>query len=327
MQSSERLTAARLGAFVLVSALTTRVVAEPRPEGFAVDRLSAPAPGSLWLVTDSLEMRGPLGGGVGMSLGYVHDALRVPRPVVGDRFVAGFGAAVTHGWIRGSLVFEAPFVMKGESGLDQGYAWTAPRLDPSSHPDTLSDVQVAVDARVLGAPDARFRLGVGGRLFVPSGERGDYVTDGTYRAEVRALVAGELTRGLPYAACLGVHGRPRDDRGIPEAPRGSELVAGASVGPRVGLGSDLSMGGGPEVRGATAIGALLGDRTTAVEGLLTGRLERRDGEGSILRLKLGVGAGLHAHFGAPARRVMLSIEVMGHAPETDRGSGTARGAP
>ena len=59
---------------------------------------------------------------------------------------------------------------------------------------------------------------------------------------------------------------------------------------------------GPEIYGVTAIRSFFGTDTTALEGLVTGRLEGTGDEGPQLRFKLGVGGGLNPHFGAPEER-------------------------
>jgi hypothetical protein len=287
--------------------------AQRQAQGFAIDRISAPVPGSGWLVTDSLDMRGKLGGTVALALGYAHNSLRVPFAVVSDRAVAGFGVAATYERLRLSLVFEAPFVMQGESGDASGYAFNAPSLGLTSHPDTLSDVRLGVDARLFGAADAPLRVGTSAQLFVPAGGRENYVSDDTYRAIGRLLVAGDLDRSFSYAGFFGLHIRPLDERDVPEGPRGSELLAGASAGPRFSLSPDVSLLVGPELYGASAVTRLFRNASTAVEGLLSGRLEHRPEQGPTLRLKFGAGAGLLAHFGAPEWRTILSVEVTGQA--------------
>lgn len=312
MPSSELRRIASTLSLVLASTLSSVASAqEQEAQGFAVDRISTPVPGSSWLVNDSLDMHGELGGTIGVSFAYAHDALRVPSAIVSDRAVAAIGMAATYERLRLSLAFEAPFVMRGENGTANGYTFTAPDVDPGSHPDTLSDVRLGLDARLVGEADGPLRLGAGAQLFVPSGERRDYVTDDTYRALGRVLLAGDLAHAFSYAAFVGLHLRPLDDREVPESPRGSELVASAAAGPQFAIGTTSSIGVGPELYAASAFAALLQKRRTAVEGLVSGRLDTRL-DGATLRVKLGAGAGLHAHFGAPEWRSIVSIEVTGH---------------
>jgi hypothetical protein len=300
-------------AVLLVLTVSGTASAQQSAQGFAVDRFSAPVPGSDWLVMDSLGMQGGLGATAGFAVGYAHDSLRVPFAVVADRAVAGFDFAATYERLRLSLAFEAPFVVQGESGIARGYTFKGPDLNLGSHPDTLSDTRIGVDVRFFGAAEAPLRLGASAQLFVPSGERENYVSDDTYRAMGRVLLAGDIDRTFGYAGFLGVHIRPLDNRDVPESPRGSELLAGASAGPRFSIQPNLSLLVGPELVGASALTSLFGKATTAIEGLFSGSLEHRAEQGPTLRLKLGAGAGLHAHFGAPEWRSTLSIEVSGQA--------------
>ena len=147
------------------------------------------------------------------------------------------------------------------------------------------------------------------------GRWAEYDTDDTVRAMLRALVAGNLDR-FSYAGQLGLHIRPLDDAAIPGSPQGSELLFGVAGGARVAsftTGTALLLG--PEIFGATAFRSFFGSSTTALEGLLTARLEGTADRGRQLRIKLGAGAGLHPDFGAPEWRLLLAIEVF------DRGGG------
>ena len=121
-----------------------------------------------------------------------------------------------------------------------------------------------------------------------------------------------------YAAHLGVHIRPLDDAG-PGAPKGSELLFGGAVGARLALGERKSWAliFGPEIFGASAFRLFFGRSTTALEGLLSARVEGRYGDKVRLRVKLGVGTGLYQHFGAPDWRVVAGIELWKVQPRGD----------
>jgi hypothetical protein len=72
---------------------------------------------------------------------------------------------------------------------------------------------------------------------------------------------------------------------------------------------------GPEFYGATAFRSPFHTGATGFEGLLGGRLEGTAESGGQLRLRLGAGAGLDPHFGAPEWRVLVGVELF------DRGAG------
>ena len=185
------------------------------------------------------------------------------------------------------------------------------------NPDTVSDARIGLDARILGDSRSPFRLGASAQLFVPNGDRFDYDTDGTYRAMVRVLLAGDV--GLfTYAGQLGVHVRPLDDSPIPASPQGSELLFGMAGGARVPIAHHTAaLIVGPEVFGATAFRSFLGTASTALEGLLTGRVEGTTDDGPQLRGKLGAGIGIDQAFGAPEWRVVFAIELFDHLADRD----------
>jgi hypothetical protein len=317
-------------ALLAASAPSSRVEAQPQQaQGFAVERFYPSAPGGGWFVMDDLDMHGGLGGVMALTTSYSNNPLRVPDGsrhlnVVSDRAFTDFGFAVTYERWRLYLNFDAPLVTTGQGGVVGDYEFTAkpapeppgaPSLDLSQNPDTLSDARIGMDARILGDDKGPFRLGAGAQLFVPNGERSDYDTDGTYRAMLRALFAGDL--GLfTYAGQLGVHIRPLDDWPTPGSPQRSELLFGLAGGAKLPvLGSTAALVVGPEIFGATAFRSFLGSTTTALEGLLTGRFEGIADDGPQLRAKLGAGFGIDQNFGAPQWRIVFAIELLGRSSE------------
>jgi OOP family OmpA-OmpF porin len=334
MPSSSR-RALRFAAVLLgVSALPSGAGAQQHPQGFAVERLYPSAPGGGWFVMDELSMHGALGGAMALTSGYSHDPLRVTDgarrlAVVSDRAFTDFGFAITDDRLRLYLNLQAPLLTKGQSGTVGSYQFSTQSLDLGSSPDTLTDVRLGADARLLGTARSAFRLGAGAQLIVPNGTRfvmdanndphASYDTDKTFRAMGRALFAGDV--GLfTYAGQLGVHVRPLDDSPTPGSPQGSELLFGAAAGVRVPvrLWTRQAVVVGPEVYGATAFRSFLGATGTALEGLLTGRLEGTAADGPELRVKLGGGGGINQHFGAPEWRLVFAIEVFDRSGDRDK---------
>jgi hypothetical protein len=267
---------------------------------------------------DALDMRGTLGGAMALTLGYAHNPLRVIESgqnlaVVSDQVLADFGFAVTYGRFRLTLNMDMPLVLTGQSGTVGGYAFSAPSVNPGATPDTLSDYRIGFDARILGHPGGGFRLGASAQLIIPNGRRADFDTDDTFRSMLRALLAGDLGR-YSYAGQLGVHIRPLDDSAIPGSPRGSELLFGAAGGAKVSARSntDWAIVLGPEIYGATAFHSVFATNATALEGLLSCRLEGTRADKAQMRLKLGVGAGINQQFGAPEWRFLVGVELFNH---------------
>lgn len=318
-------------AAILLAGMTCSAAAgaQQQAQGFGVERLYTSAPGAGWFVMDALDMHGNLGGVMALTLGYAHDPWRVRSSdgaqrlaVVSDDAFADFGFAVTYERFRLYLNIDMPLAIEGQSGTIGGLSYTAPGVDPGSSPDALTDVRIGFDARIVGDERSPFRLGAGAQLFVPNGNtcwvdttnayRCDFDTDGTYRAMGRLLFAGDAGP-FTYAGQVGIHVRPRDDAPVP-GPQGSELLFGAAAGARVpvSVGGRAALVVGPEVFGASALQSLFGTTSTALEGLLTARVEGTADDGPQLRFKLGPGVGLDQHFGAPEWRVVVGLEVFDH---------------
>ena len=307
MASSKRI---RLAVMLVVAGHTS--IASAQPQGFAVERLYPSAPGGGWLVMDNLDIPDGLGGDLSFTLGYANNPLRLSDgttrlAIVSDEVFADVGAALTYDGWRFYLNFDSPVVIRGQSGMIAGNAFTRPSLYLGSNPDEISDFRVGTDMRILGEPGSPFRLGASAQLFVPFGNRNDYDTDGTFRAMLRALVAGD--RGLlTYAAQLGVHIRPLDDSPTPGSPEGSEFLFGAAAGVKLPVRCWTAVIG-PEVFGATAFRSFFGSDGTAIEGLLSSRLEGPIDEKRSIRIRLGLGGGIHQQFGAAEWRMILGVEI------------------
>ena len=325
LSSRERRALAFAAIFLAASAFASRAMAQQQPQGFAIERFYPSGPGGGWFVMDDLDMHGGLGGVMALTSGYAMKPLRVTDgaqhlAVVSDRAFADFGFAVTYERWRLYLNMDAPLLTQGESGTVGGYRFAAPSLDLGTGPDTLTDARIGLDARVLGSATSSFRLGLGAQLFVSNGNRfyadvnqqyhASYDTDGTYRAMGRVLVAGDVGV-FTYAGHAGVHVRPLDDSPTPGSPQGSELLFGAAAGARLPVFGNRPwvLVVGPEIYGATAFRSFLQSTGTALEALLTGRLEETADDRPQLRFRLGTGAGINQHFGAPEWRLVFGIEV------------------
>jgi hypothetical protein len=325
-----------LVALAVLSSWTGRAEAQQQGQGFALDRLYLSAPGGGWFVVDTLDMHGGLGGVMSLTTGYAHDPLRVRTSessqrltVVSDEALADFGFAATYGRFRAYVNFDMALTVAGQGGTVGTYQFTAPNsgqpFTPSgvnlgTAPDTFADARIGFDVRLLGSARSRLRLGVGAQLWVPSPNtvQSEYLTDGTFRAMGRLLIAGDVG-ALSYAGEVGVHVRALDEAPTPGAPQGSEFLFGLAAGPKflVGKKNAMSLVVGPEVFGETAFRSFFGSSATGVEGLLTGRLEGTADDGAQARVKLGVGGGLEARFGAPEWRMVLAVELFDHHSDSD----------
>ena len=322
MRSSRR-ARATFAAALATLAVARGASAAPAPApvpaaGFGVERLYSSAPGAGWFVMDALDMHGALGGVIAITGAYANEPLRIASadgaqrvPVVSSEASALLAAAVTYHRFRLSFTLDRLFVVQGRSAVVGGYRYTAPDIDPGTSPDGFADSRVGLEARLLGSATSAFRLGLGAQLFIPSGDRDDYFTDATWRGMGRVLFAGDVGR-FTYAGQLGLHIRPVNDEPAPGSPRGSELLYGVAGGVKLPLerASQVVIVG-PELFGETALRDFFDRQTSDLEGLLSARLEPLHvaPESANLRFKLGVGAGLDAHFGAAQWRALASVEL------------------
>jgi OOP family OmpA-OmpF porin len=336
MRSSEARASVAWLALAVFSAWTGRAEAQQQPQGFALDRLYPSAPGGGWLVMDTLDMHGGLGGAASLTTGYAHDPLRVRASdgsqrltVVSDESLADFGFAATYDRFRAYLGFAMPLTVAGQSGTvgayqlsapNSGQAFTPSGVNLGTAPDAFADARVGFDVRLLGSARSPLRLGFGAQLYVPSTNTppSEYLSDGTFRAMGRLLFAGDIG-ALGYAGQVGVHVRPLDETPAPGGPQGSELLFGLAAGPKFSVTRDnaLSLVVGPEVFGETAFRSFFGSYSTGVEGLVTGRLEGTADDGPQFRVKLGAGGGLDARFGAAEWRMVLAVELFDHHTDSD----------
>jgi hypothetical protein len=282
---------------LVVCAWPSQAKAQQQSEGFAIERFYPAPPGSGWFVLDDLKMTGRLGGAISFTTGYSNDL-----SVISDQAFMDVGVAGTYDRYRVYLNFPMPLVVAGSNG--------SPSLGVSSNPDTISDPRVGFDVRFFGTPAGSLRLGAGAQLIMPSGERADYVTDGTYRGVFRFVAAGDV-RTFAYSGQIGLHVRPLNEPSIPAGPNGNEFLFGVGAGRRIPVNQRWEALVGPEFFGETAVSSFFQKEKTGVESLLTGRLERT-GDSVNLRLKLGIGHGIIQHFGAPEWRLVFSAEVFGH---------------
>ncbi len=302
-------------------AFTSPAAAQQAVSGFAVERFSPAAPGAAWFVLDDLNLQGKLGLAFSLVGSYARNPLTVSDASSGQRLDVVYaqagtdlGLALLFDRYRFSLNLGNPVYTSGRSGTVAGYSYVAPSLDLGRDPDKNVDVRFGADARLFGEVGGALRLGAGLQAYIPSGERSTYLTDGTHRAVARLLLAGDSGR-FSYASLLGLHWRPRDASPTPGSPQGSELLFGLAAGPRFAVTRDQSatLFVGPELFGQTAFNSLLGKRTTGVEALMTGRLERLTSRGAVMRIKLAFGEGLHHEFGAPEWRALVGVELLGRA--------------
>ena len=293
--------------------LVALAVAQSRAEqptyGFLADRLSPSPVGADFIANDSLLISDKLSFGARISVEYTRGLLVVDNlRVVSDFFSADIGGSVNFRRARLSLDFRMPFAGLGNAGTARGQQWESPGFDPSSHPGMLSDTRVGFEYLFYGDVGSPLRVGASAQLFIPAGQREHFITDGTYRGTLRALVAGDFQR-LTYAAHLGVHIRPLAVSG--PGPQGPEILSG------VGLGVWLRRSGKPtvlllgELYGVTSFIGAFGADTSSLEALLSLHVKVPVGPRQDISFALVGGAGAVRGFGAPEGRVLFTATFTG----------------
>jgi OOP family OmpA-OmpF porin len=296
-----RVFAATLSSCMVVGA--SPALAQTTANGFALDRFNPSERGSEWFSEDTLDLRGDPGGAAGIVGEWAYKPLVLYNPdgsehavPVRDSLILHPGGSVTlFSRVRLGLDVPVAAYQDGSGATAGGVTY------PAATGGGVGDLRLGADVRILGSYRDPVSLAAGAQFFVPSGNRGQYLGDGSFHALVpRALVAGEVS-WFTYSAHVGFHYRGLSSS-LSGATLGSEVAFGAAAGARL---ADERLVVGPELFGSTTVdsGAFSG-KTTALE-LLFGAHYR---VGSMVRLGAGVAPGLTRGYGEPAVRVLLSAE-------------------
>lgn len=305
---------------LLLTISTSRANAQRMAQGFGVERLSLAPAGTTFLLMNDLAYE-RLGAALSLSSAYARNPLviadtgeRRRLTVISDQAFVNLGLSVHYGRFRASIDLSSPIYARGQSGNVGQRSYVSPSVDLGSYPDKVTDLRLGLEARLFGDGRSPLRLGLGSQLFVPSGERRLYFSDETYRAIFRLLAAGDTTL-LTYAAHLGFHLRPLNDRESLAGPRGNELMFGAAIGPKFSPGSARTLRAqiGPEIFGQTALQSPFTRSTTGLEVMLSARLEHLHDDRTSTRYKLGFSEAVLHEFGAAEWRLLGSIELQGNA--------------
>ena len=311
--------------FLTASSLTGLAGAQIA-NGFAVDRFQPSERGSDWFVTDSLDLRGSGRLALGVVGDWSHLPLAIYKPnghptraIIKDRLNLHLGGAVIIA-DRLRLAANLPIVAvnQGRSGTVGGVTYA----DKTG--SAVGDLRFSADMRLLGEYGSAFSTALGLQVYLPTGSREAYASDGKVRLVPHWLVAGDIGP-FAYATMVGVNGRFQSENYAGSA-FGSELLLAASAGVRF---FDRRILLGPELSTSTVVSdsgnGFLKSQSTPAE-LLFGAHAR---VGDFL-FGAGVGPGLTRGLGTPEVRYVASIvwfpdqKKPGQAPIADRdGDGIA----
>lgn len=273
--------------------------------GFALNRFDPAEHGSNWFAGESLDLRGSVRPSLGLTLDWAYKPLVIydangneVAAIVESQLNAHVGGAlILFDRLRLGLSLPVTVVQRGEDGMLGGTTFQG--VEGSG----IGDVRVGLDLRLLGEYGDVATLAIGFQAHLPTGDRASYTGDGDVRLVPRLMLAGDVGM-LAYSARAGVQVRMQDDD-LGNVSTGSEMMFVATAGLRV---ADRKLLIGPELWGSTVISdsdAFFKKATTPFELILGGHYSAGD-----FILALGVGPGLTRGLGAPAVRILGSIEWM-----------------
>ena len=280
--------------------------------GFVLDRFDPSERGSEWFVLDSLDLRGhvrPAAGVVGSwaynpLVVYDRDGNYVSSLVEHQVFVHPGASLVLWNRLRAAVSMPIALYQTGDPIVIGTKSYSPPA-------SAAGDLRISGDVRLLGEHGGPLTGALGAAVYLPTGSRENYTSDGYVRFMPRATVAGDISI-FTYSARLGYHHRALTET-FERNPLGSELVFGAAAGVRV---ADRKLVVGPELYGSSILDSdSFGKRRgTPIEALLGAHYTVSD-----LRFGAGLGTGLTRGWGTPALRAFLSAEwTPGWSEDTDR---------
>ncbi len=318
--SVARLSAACLFAFAL--ALAPRGARAQAVQGFALDRFEPAVAGSDWFTVESLDLRGRLRPALGVTADWAWKPLVLVGPdgdertaVVRHQLLFHLGAAVTL-FDRLRLAASLPVAAVNTGDPAQVGALTYGAPDGPG----VGDLRLTGDVRLFGTYRGPISVALGAHLFLPTGDRADYLGEGKTRVAPRLTVAGDLGP-LAYALRVGYEWRRSIDRSLfQDVGVGSELDVAAAVGLRFG---DRVLVG-PELFGSTVLedGNAFERRATPLELLLGAHVVVADD----WRIGAGVSPGLTEGLGTPRVRGVARVQYLpaiAKAPADRDGDGVA----
>ena len=280
--------------------------AETNAPGFALSRFEPAERGSHFFTIETLDWRSDGLPTFGLVFDYAYKPLVIYqvtqsgplqelKTVARDFFVGHVGGSINLGE-QFRLGFDAPVLFYGYGG--SGELGLTSYLPP--HRTGFGDLRVAGDWRFYGKADDSVRLGLGVRLYLPTGDTTAYMSDGAVRATLQVQAAGEAWQQLAWSVRLGAK---IDGREVLYAGSqvGHEVQAAAALGWK-GLGGALVIG--PELYGSTTFNHAFSAGSSAFELMLGAHYDVT----RQWRLGAGLGHGVTVALGSPTVRALLSLE-------------------
>jgi OOP family OmpA-OmpF porin len=308
-------------AFALVALLcgARSAAAQPIATGLALDRFDPAERGSEWFALDSLDLRGRVRPAIGVDLDWGHKPLVLydvnDHPVgsvVSDQLFVHAGASLVL-FDRVRVGFNLPIAVaqSGDGATLAGVTYPAP-----SGPQ-IGDLRLGADVRIVGRYRSPFTLAAGASLYLPTGSRDDYTSDGVVRAVIPHVNAAGEIGAFVYAAKLGFE--VRRSQIVAGERLGDEFQFGVAAGAR--LANDKLVLG-PELYGSTVVeGGAFRTAGTPLEILFGLHYQFAPD----WRAGVGFGPGIVRGDGAPLFRALASIEWAPACRDRDHQGGDHRG--
>lgn len=283
-------------------ALAPSVGSAQQQPAFNVNRFRPAERGSTWFASDSLDTAPYLPFVLGTTFDWAHRPLSVYNgsgdrigDIVRDQYYLHFGAALTV-VDRLRIGVNVPIALS-----TTGDTWSVgPRVFSAGRGGGAGDLRVGVDYRFWGERGDALRLALSVQTFLPTGTEGAYATDRVVRIYPRLLAAGDVG-AFVWAVSGGTDFRTRQER-FDGITLGSDLAFTASAG--VKLGGVLVVG--PELYGVSRMASnkVFTSKGTPLEVILGAHYALSEN----VSVGAAAGPGLSSGFGAPASRVLLSID-------------------
>ncbi|MCC6901974.1 MAG: OmpA family protein [Polyangiaceae bacterium] len=301
----------RSSVFAIVTFAAVVASAQPKAEGFALNRYEPSDRGSDWFANESLDLRGHLRGAAGLVLDYGHKPLVVydldgdERSTIVENQLFGHvgGAIVLSDMFRVGLNLPVAIWQSGDGGS------TANQTFESSNATTIGDVRLSGNVRLLGHYGAPLTLAAGLWAHLPTGSRDAFTGDGNVRIHPQLMAAGDIDL-FTYAVRAGVNVRGNSDD-FAGSPTGSEMTFAGALGARL-LNGKITLG--PEFFGSTVVtdaDAFFKRRTSPFEVVFGGHFQAA----KQVKVGVGVGPGMTRAFGTPQLRMLAGVEWVEPAPE------------
>ncbi len=273
--------------------------------GVALDQFDPAPAGDRFFGVQSPDARGSAQLRAVLLLDYAHNPLVLRNPANGS----AIGSTVRHQfWAhlapsfslanRAMFSFDVPLALAQSGDNPAGDGLSA--ASPSSA--QFGDVRVGARMRIVGPPRDGLQLGLGMHLWLPTGARDAYVSDGTVRGMPFAVLGASEDR-LAWSVQLGM--LLRKGQMLADTWVGNAITFGGGLGFLIDGQRTLMVG--PELYGQllTAQGAkFLGAGSTHAELLLAGhwRVVAKDWV-----VGLGAGPGLGHGGGTPDVRIVANL--------------------